>query len=215
MEPTTRQSVLNRARELFNEHGLEGVGVRELARDLGLSPGNLSYYFPRKQDLVAALMEELAAHNTANVAHLGPAADLADLLARYRRTFEAQYDYRCIARALVHIVDAYPELAKEYREVEAARRRGLSSALEAQIGRQLRGDTTPATLARVVGTCTLVARFWPSEAHVSLPDRDLHEVIDHYLSLIAHALWVPATPSGRRALEPFLHHNLVDTILGR
>ncbi len=42
MTPTTRQAILDRSRELFNEHGLESVGVRDLARDLGLSPGNVS-----------------------------------------------------------------------------------------------------------------------------------------------------------------------------
>jgi AcrR family transcriptional regulator len=211
----TRQAVLDRARDLFNEFGLEGVGVRDLARDLGLSPGNVSYYFPRKQDLIDALMAELAERQAANVAGLGDAEGLAGLLQRYRRTFEAQYDYRCLARALVHIVDAYPELAERYRGVELDRRRGLTRALGALIGGDLRADTDTATLARLVGTFTLVARFWSSEAHVSFPDRAPHEVIDHYLSLIAHALWGPATSRGRRSLRPFLRDELADTVLGR
>lgn len=215
MSSTTRQTLLDRARELFNEQGLESVGVRDLARDLGLSPGNVSYYFPKKQDLIAALMDELAARNTANVADLGVASDLSDLLGRYRSTFEAQYDYRFLARAIVHIVESYPGLAARYREVEGKRRQGLTAALDTMVGTELHRDTGEETLALVVGTFTLVARFWLSEARISFPDTEPHDLIDHYIAILAHTLWGPATASGRRSLRPLLAGILVKPVLGR
>ena len=215
MPSTTRDNLLDRARELFNERGLEAVGVRDLARDLGLSPGNVSYWFAKKQDLVEALMEQLAERNARTVRDLGDAADLADLLARHRETFVAQYDYRFLGRAVVHLLETYPDLAARYRATEIERRRGLTTALSAMVGHDLRADTDERTLARIVATFTLTARFWLGEVRLSFDDAAPDRVIDHYLAVLAHALWPPATPRGRRSLSPFLDGVLTAETLGR
>jgi AcrR family transcriptional regulator len=61
----TARRILEHAREAFNERGVAAVGVREIARDLDLSPGNVSYHYPTKEALVAALMREMHARNNA------------------------------------------------------------------------------------------------------------------------------------------------------
>lgn len=212
---TTRDRLLARARELFDEHGLEAVGVRDLARDLGLSPGNISYHFPRKEDLVAALMEELAERNAATVADLARASDLTALLTTYRELFAAQLDHSFIGRSLVHIVDSYPALGERYLRTERQRRLGLGAAILAMAGGDLRADVDDAELARTVGAITLVARFWTSERRLSFGAVDDGRVVDHYLALVAQALWPLTTAAGRVAILPFLDGILVDETLGR
>src|SRR3954463_2549054 len=59
MASATRQRILDTSRVLFNAQGVHRVGVRDVARALGMSPGNLAYHFPTKDDLVAALLLEL------------------------------------------------------------------------------------------------------------------------------------------------------------
>ena len=54
----TRGRILNSARRLFNEQGVGNVSMRAIASDVEISVGNLTYYFPRKKDLVSALMAE-------------------------------------------------------------------------------------------------------------------------------------------------------------
>ena len=61
----TAQRILEHARRVFNERGVAAVGIREIARDLGMSPGNLSYHFATKEALVAALVEQMHAANNA------------------------------------------------------------------------------------------------------------------------------------------------------
>lgn len=214
MAESTRDTLLRRARELFNERGVEAVGPRDLARDLGLSPGNVSYYFPRKQDLVLALMDDLSARNEATVGDLAEARDLAELLGRYRVTFETQYEYRGITRAIVPLVESDPAVAERHRASAAARRAGLHRAFAAMVGRDLRPETDRATLARLVASCSLTARFWSGEALLSFPNVPVDRVIDHYVALMAHALWGPATVTGRAAVAPFLTGALEDESLG-
>src|SRR5688572_33064557 len=61
----TKQKILDKALELFNERGIEYVGLRELAALLDIRVGNITYYFPTKDDLVYDLSVELSKANSA------------------------------------------------------------------------------------------------------------------------------------------------------
>jgi AcrR family transcriptional regulator len=52
-----REAILDAARSLFASHGIRGTTVRAIAKSSGLSNTLLYYYFPRKDDLLEALLE--------------------------------------------------------------------------------------------------------------------------------------------------------------
>jgi AcrR family transcriptional regulator len=99
----TREAILDAAERLFAARGVDGVAVRDLARELGLTPSSLYNHFPGKQALYEAVLErglgpfaELIAHHGAGavtregvrrtvaliVAHLGEHPHLARLIQR-------------------------------------------------------------------------------------------------------------------------------------
>lgn len=53
----TREIILDAAERLFSARGVDGVAVRDLARELGLTPSSLYNYFPSKQALYDAVLE--------------------------------------------------------------------------------------------------------------------------------------------------------------
>lgn len=53
----TREAILDAAERLFSAHGVDGVAVRDLARELGLTPSSLYNHFPGKQALYEAVLE--------------------------------------------------------------------------------------------------------------------------------------------------------------
>jgi AcrR family transcriptional regulator len=53
-----RREILGAASRLFRARGLHATGMREIAAALGMTAGNLYYYFPSKQDLLAYCQEE-------------------------------------------------------------------------------------------------------------------------------------------------------------
>lgn len=53
-----RKDMLDTARYLFNTRGYDRVSMRQLAEELHMAVGNLTYYFPRKQQIVEELMDE-------------------------------------------------------------------------------------------------------------------------------------------------------------
>ena len=57
MRPELRESIIETAVALFNERGYGSVSLRDISGALGISVGNLNYYFAKKQDLLRAIME--------------------------------------------------------------------------------------------------------------------------------------------------------------
>lgn len=56
-ERSTRDLILDAAEALFAKHGLDGVAVRDLARETRLTPSSLYNHFPSKQALYDAVLE--------------------------------------------------------------------------------------------------------------------------------------------------------------
>jgi AcrR family transcriptional regulator len=52
VRPPTRQRVLDVSAELFNRYGIEAVSVGQISEALRISPGNLTYHYRKKSDLV-------------------------------------------------------------------------------------------------------------------------------------------------------------------
>ncbi|MET0985411.1 MAG: TetR/AcrR family transcriptional regulator [Steroidobacteraceae bacterium] len=50
---TNQQRVLEMSAELFNRYGIEAVSVSQIAEALKISPGNLTYHYKKKADLLA------------------------------------------------------------------------------------------------------------------------------------------------------------------
>ena len=53
-----RELVLNAARQVFAEKGIEGASIREIARSAGYTPGAIYSYFDSKEAIYATLLDE-------------------------------------------------------------------------------------------------------------------------------------------------------------
>lgn len=56
MATKTRQLIIETAQRLFNERGLDGVSIGDIAAEMKISKGNITYYFSRKQDILEAIV---------------------------------------------------------------------------------------------------------------------------------------------------------------
>ena len=54
--PATRELILDTAERLFSARGVDGVAVRDLARDMGITASSLYNHFPSKQALYDAVV---------------------------------------------------------------------------------------------------------------------------------------------------------------
>lgn len=57
MRRSLREEIVVTAIRLFNEKGYSNVSMRNISGELGISVGNLTYHFQKKQDILQAIMQ--------------------------------------------------------------------------------------------------------------------------------------------------------------
>ena len=55
-----RQRILEAARKLFHERGLRGVSMEDVAGAAGIKKANLFHYYPTKESLELAVLDQAA-----------------------------------------------------------------------------------------------------------------------------------------------------------
>jgi AcrR family transcriptional regulator len=102
--------IVHAARARFLTEGVDGASLRAIAEDAGTSIGMVYYYFPSKDDLFLAVVEEIYVALLADVAAaLDPARPVADRLAAlYRRLGALSKNEQLVLRIVVREVLAQP-----------------------------------------------------------------------------------------------------------
>ena len=60
MQTDTRDRILATARELFHGRSYADVGIKEICASAGVQKGSFYHFFPSKQDLAAAVIDDMA-----------------------------------------------------------------------------------------------------------------------------------------------------------
>ena len=147
MAQSTRQDILACARRLFEQQGYNGVSMRDMAKELGISVGNLTYHFKKKENLLEAIL--LDRDRTGNP--LPAPQTLADLTAYFRHLLEVQQTY-------AFYFDSYHQLAQ-------------TSPLLASIQQEMLGKVTEdltACFQALTAQSVLAPEAWPGQHRTAI-----------------------------------------------
>jgi AcrR family transcriptional regulator len=151
-----REDILTAAAGLFTEQGYSATGTREIAAAAGLRPASLFYWFPKKDDILAELLDRTVAPALA-VSDALAAREVAADVALY---LLARSDVRNLCSG-VHNVAALQLLPEARGEPFAgfwsqrAELRGRYRRLVARLGREDRLAIRPVELATDVAFGTV------------------------------------------------------------
>lgn len=71
-----RQTIIDAAKGCFAQKGFHGTSTAEICAAAGMSPGNLFHYFPNKQAMIAAIVDQEGALTAAYFEAVGRETDL-------------------------------------------------------------------------------------------------------------------------------------------
>ena len=113
---STFERILSTALKLFNTHGVDRVPIYKIASDLNISPGNLTYHFALKQDILYALMDRLEAEAVEVLA--SPRNPGAKELAHYIvNLFSLMWRYHFFFESLTYFTASDERIAESYRRI--------------------------------------------------------------------------------------------------
>lgn len=112
----TRDKILRKSQELFNERGERNVTTNHIAAGMGISPGNLYYHFRNKEEIIFELF--LQYESRTQTLLLAPAdrdLNYADKMGYFEGILENMWDFRFLHRDLEQILDGNPALRERYQ----------------------------------------------------------------------------------------------------
>ncbi len=199
-----QNKILAAALSLFNEHGIEVTGIREIADAVDMLPGNLTYYFRTKDDIVLELVKQLGARNS-ELYHGTKVTSFGDMAGLYEKSFANNYHYRCLMRSQVVMSPLYPEVQSFYKKHAKHRYRNQEELLHSLIeAGSLKEGLEEDTLTRLVRSISITARMWLLEAWANQKDPSRPRVRRHYIGLALFQLKPYATPKGAVELDELL-----------
>lgn len=199
----TKEKILEKAKELFNETGIEYVGLREIARTLDIRVSNITYYYPTKDDLVNALWTEMNnANSTVVIQNENMTAfSFLDML---RRVFNNHFAYRCLMISFVHLLQRNKYISKHYQENINRRNEVLLHNVDTMISNGSLNALEDYENASIISNLSIIIRFWISDASVSTSHSLKQSIISEYTANLARLLIPYATEKGKKEIELFL-----------
>lgn len=178
-DPGARERILTAAGELFAEHGFDATPTSRIAERAEVPKGLIHYYFRRKQDLLAALVERLPEEpvESERVVVRGDVAASLRLLVR-------ELDTRTEASPLLSRV-LWREADTHVAVRQALRRR--FRVIAEQIRAVIEAALPPGPPARDVDTAALLLARVVNHRH-SVARHGEHDELDREIAFIARAL---------------------------
>ena len=164
----TAERILEVTLELFNRHGEPNVSTTAISAELGISPGNLYYHYPAKDELINALFDryERALNELLNASD--GVRNVEDAWFFMHTLFELIWQYRFLYRDLNDLLSNNRRLETHFQGVL----RDKSRAVHAVLGGLTRGQavTIERRDAEAVATAMVVVlTYWLSFEYVRDP----------------------------------------------
>lgn len=94
---STKSMILEKATEIINSNGVIDFRIDSLSTMLNLSPGNITYHFPKKEDIITTIWQQCFEEiQNSSGSYVTPLMDIKQLYIYYKFTILTLYKYRGI-----------------------------------------------------------------------------------------------------------------------
>ena len=197
---SSRDLIIASANEIINRTGVVDFRIETLVQSLSLSPGNITYHFPKKEDIIAAIWEEyIAVMRDTTAEMITPLLDIKQLFLYFRTAAAKAIGYAGVTTyyfgdmgALLRENETFRRQIQRGRELifasyDTLEKNGYMKPIENPEIKELTFDSQMAML-----------RWWINHALTKYPEQDLPMVMDKYIALSLLQLIPFLTESGRR-----------------
>jgi len=119
----TKDKILYTALQLFNRYGVPNVTLRRIATEMGISQGNLNYYFKKREEIIEALYYQLLVKFEEEKAKLDMSAiNMKFIIESNKAGMESLYQFRFLMIDFNQIMRENPKIHAHFIELEKIRK---------------------------------------------------------------------------------------------
>ncbi|RYX89526.1 MAG: TetR/AcrR family transcriptional regulator [Comamonadaceae bacterium] len=168
----TAQRILEAALELFNRFGEPNVSTTLIAGELGISPGNLYYHYPAKDELINRLFEVYEAELDELLHASSGVHDVEDAWFFMHSLFELIWRHRFLYRDLNDLLSKNRHLETQFQLVLKHKVHAIR-ALLAGLSRAGHLDIEAREVDALAQSMVVVLTYWLSYEYVRNPRQAL------------------------------------------
>lgn len=195
---TTKERILQTALALFNRDGIDLITTRHIAKEMGISHGNLCYHFTKKEDIIYALYQQLVSEfDRQIIAAQGREVSLEMMLHSLELIFTAQYQHRFLMLDFAGVMRRIEPIRTHFKALFIQRKAQLSFILQQLVRLDyLKPEPIEGYYDRVVLVqLYILVDFWLSEAEI-LYEGEESQKLKYYVTLIFSVLVPLLTEKG-------------------
>jgi len=180
----TKSKIVDQSIEFFNQYGYSNVSLHQIAKAINLSSGNLTYHYPKKEDLMdavyATFVDELLSLQTA----LGVGRGLDEMILELNEFIKVQNRFLFFYVDLLDIGRNYPSIAKRHH----AHIKGQINRIENNLNFNYSAGVLKKEFKNELGvlaeTIWMTVVFYPSQMIIRGKEISQTELLDTITSLI-------------------------------
>ncbi|GAA0352751.1 TetR/AcrR family transcriptional regulator [Bacillus horti] len=170
MSSKTKDKIIQTAVKLFNESGTGAISTNHIAKELGISPGNLYYHFQNKEEIIRAIFESMI--SDWDSLWLLPPADwlpsLDDLIAVIRLSLRLEWKYRFFYRELILLIKHDTKLKEAHQHIQQQRMVEQKEFFQAFINAGILSlPESSKDVDSLLTSCWIISNYWLSFVEVS------------------------------------------------
>lgn len=161
---TTKHRIISTAIVLFNQRGFMNVTMRDLAQELDISLGNLTYHFKRKDELVETIHQCLIDERNALLETVQVAPSITNIHAQLHPLMELYEKYRFFYLDILEVMRAYPDIARRHREHISNQIRYIRAIIDYSVGTgNMLPESRKGQYDMLAETVCLMLTYWLSQ----------------------------------------------------
>ncbi len=156
----TKEWILQTAARLFNEHGTPAVSTKRIAKEMGISPGNLYYHFKNKEEIIRCIMQDQIQGYADTLRNAG-LTPLQNFLHSLNTVMSEWNEYPFFKKELVQLLKRDPELRHLYlSNKEKALQTARSIFDSVDQSQVFREPMLPNTFEALLTITSIIMEYW-------------------------------------------------------
>jgi len=120
--------ILQTALKMFNETNTQAVTTNHIAKEMGISPGNLHYHYKNREEIIRILYTQMREKMTLSIDELPQ--NIKALNEHQKLLIKVQWEYRFFFREILFLLSRDTELEKQYVEDNLAHRSRIKIVMQ-------------------------------------------------------------------------------------
>lgn len=198
----TKRKILENSIEIFNSRGVADTSIRFIAKEIGISHGNLMYHFKSKSEIIQSIHQmllEKAIELNKEIDRLN--FDISELYAATRKGFQVVHEYRFLFNELLYIVKTDENMLNIIRSIEKTRTNMYDEVIQLSIENGLmRTEIYKGEYNNLIKRIRIFSDHWLTSAYI-YDGLEQEPDFDKYTDLFMDQFYPYLTKKGRLVVK--------------